>query len=60
VEYVLLDRPRFKFLDRLRRGATLGEAAQAALEADRSADIAGLLAQSVISGTFTASAGELS
>lgn len=53
VEFVLLDQPRFTFLDQLRRGVTLGEAAQAALEADDQTDIAGLLAQSIIAGTFT-------
>jgi hypothetical protein len=55
VEFVLLDAPRFTFLDRLRRGATLGEAAEAALEADNEIDIAGLLAQSIVAGTFTRS-----
>jgi hypothetical protein len=58
VEYVLLDQPRFTFLDQLRRGETLGEAAQAALEADPQTDIARLLAQSINAGTFTGLLGE--
>jgi hypothetical protein len=53
VEFVLLDQPRFMFLDRLRRGDTLGEAAGAALESDNHTDIAGVLAQSIVAGAFT-------
>ena len=58
VEYRVLDRPRFTFLDRLRQGAKLGEAAEAALQTDNQTDIAGLLAQSIIAGAFTRSSEE--
>jgi hypothetical protein len=52
VEYVALDKAGFAFLDQLRGGATLGAAATAALEIDRTTNLAARLAQFVAAGIF--------
>jgi hypothetical protein len=52
VECTPLDLPAFAFLEQIRSGATLGEAGTAALEIDRTADVAGYLAQLIDMGAF--------
>jgi hypothetical protein len=58
VEYAALDRAGFIFLDQLRAGTTLGEAATAALEINVETDVAHQLAQFVTAGTFVAARGD--
>jgi hypothetical protein len=53
VEYALLDGAAITFLNSLHAGASLGTAAAAALEADATTDIAGVLARSLAAGAFT-------
>jgi hypothetical protein len=47
-----LELPAFAFLEQIRSGATLGEAGTAALEIDRTTDIAGCLALLIAKGAF--------
>ncbi len=52
IECTPLDLPAFAFLEQIHSGATLGEASTAALELDRTTDVAGCLAQLVARDTF--------
>jgi hypothetical protein len=52
IECTPLDLPAYAFLEQIRSGATLGEAGTAALEIDRTADVAGCLARLLASGAF--------
>jgi hypothetical protein len=58
IEWARLDLPGFTFLQHLRGGASLGEAATAALEIDRTADIAKCLAELIANGAFAPTAGD--
>jgi len=52
VDHTSLDRAGFLFLDRIRSGASFGDAATAALESDRHANLARCFAQLVNAGAF--------
>ncbi len=52
IECTPLDLPAFAFLEQIRSGATLGAAGTAALEIDRTADVAGCFARLIARGTF--------
>jgi hypothetical protein len=57
VAHVHLDGPAFTFLTSLKDGATLASAANRALRADATADIARTLARSVTAGAFAGLSG---